>query len=166
MTSTLIAGPDGVRSVPHTVAELCSEDIVMLASGTSWQVAWELQMLGPFASCGLLDGAAIRHVTVPAMVASALKRSSRPPAALVPSDYDRIPVFASSLSVTAAAALVASTGWALAVVMDHEPRVITARAVFRALVEAEPAEPTRDVWAALRSRSTYPSIGDLADEGR
>ena len=68
--------------------------------------------------------------------------------------------------MTAAAALVASTGWALAVVMDHEPRVITARAVFRALVEAEPAEPTRDVWAALRSRSTHPSIGDLADEGR
>ena len=99
MTSTLIADPGSLREVPHTVGGLPAEDIVMLASGTSWRVAWELQMAGPFASCGLLDGTSIRLVTVSAMVASALKRSSRPTAALVPSDYDRLPVFASALPI-------------------------------------------------------------------
>ena len=34
MTSTLIDRPDDLRRVPHTVAELPAEDIVMLASGT------------------------------------------------------------------------------------------------------------------------------------
>lgn len=162
MSSTLTSRADVERRVPHTVAEVAAEDIVMLPSGTPWQVAWELQMLGPFASCGLLDGTAIRHVTVPAMVASALKRSSRPPAALVPSDYERLQVFAGELSVASAAALVASTGWSLAVVMDREPRVITARSVFRALVEATPTSAP-DAWAALRSRSMHPGMGCPAD---
>lgn len=163
MTSTLIAHPVGVRDVPHTVAGLPAEDIVMLASGTPWHVAWELQMAGPFASCGLLDGTSIRLVTVSAMVASALKRSSRPTAVLVPSDYDRLPVFAGELPIAAAATLVASTGWSLAVVMDLEPRVITARAVFRALVETASATDGPDMWSALRSRSLHPTIGDLPD---
>ncbi|MDO8390585.1 MAG: hypothetical protein Q7V57_08860 [Actinomycetota bacterium] len=156
MTTTLIATTGTTPAVPRTVAGLPAEDIVLLASGTPWQVAWELQMLGPFASCGLLDGAAVRHVTVPTMVASALKRSSRPPAALVPSDYERMPVFGPELPISAAAALVASTGWSLAVVMDHEPRVITARTVFRALVDATPYAAERDVWSALRSRAMHP----------
>ena len=136
----------------------------MLASGTSWRVAWELQMAGPFASCGLLDGTSIRLVTVSAMVASALKRSSRPTAALVPSDYDRLPVFASALPIAAAATLVASTGWSLAVVMDLEPRVITSRAVFRALVETIPSTNGRDMWSALRSRSMHPGCATPPDE--
>ena len=40
MTSTLIADPGSLREVPHTVGGLPAEDIVMLASGTSWRVAW------------------------------------------------------------------------------------------------------------------------------
>ncbi|MEI7546899.1 MAG: hypothetical protein WCK21_02405 [Actinomycetota bacterium] len=158
MTETLRFESASARQTPRTIAGLPSEDIVVLQSGTPWQVAWELQMLGPFASCGLLDGESIRHVTVPAMVSSAVTRSLRPQAALVPSDYARVPVFAAEMTLFDAASLVASTGWELAVVMDHEPRVITARSVFRALIEASPAHTGtpaahRDVWAALRAGS-------------
>ena len=117
-----------------TVAALPSEDIVVLASGTPWQVPWELMMLGPFVSCGLLDGAMVRHVTVPAMVASAVLRSSTLDTALVASDYTSIPVFAAEMPLLDAAVLVAETGWDLAVVMAREPRVITARSVYRALL--------------------------------
>ena len=164
MNSTLSAENHNKQALTHTVASLPSEDIVVLSAGTAWEVAWELQMLGPFASCGLLDGAAIRHVTVPSMVASALKRSSRPTAALVPNDYKRLPVFAAELTVAAAAGLVANSGWTLAVVMDREPRVITARSVFRALLEATPSSPEHDVWSALRSRAVHPTV--LLDTGR
>lgn len=163
MTITQSAGTEFVHHETGTIAGLPSEDIVVLASGTAWQVAWELQMLGPFASCGLMDGGSIRHVTVPMMVASALKRSSRPAAALVPSDYERLPVFCGAMSVAHAAALVAATDWSIAVVMDREPRAITARTVFRALLEATPTSPERDVWAALRSRPVHPTALDALD---
>ena len=123
------------RALGPTVAMLPAEDVVVLQSGTPWRVSWELLMLGPFASCGLLDGTAIRHVTVPRMIRSAITRSTRPQAALVPSDYERLPVFAGGVTVAAAALLVADTGWDLAVVMDTEPRVISARSVFRALTD-------------------------------
>jgi hypothetical protein len=117
-----------------TVAGLPSEDVVVLSSGTLWHVPWELMMLGPFVSCGLLDGEVIRHVTVPAMVASATRRSSSHDAVLIASDYPKLPVFAGEMPLLAAAVLVAKTGWDLAVVMDNEPRLITARSVYRALV--------------------------------
>jgi hypothetical protein len=118
----------------RTVADLPSEGVVVLASGTLWQVPWELMMLGPFTSCGLLDGEFIRHVTVPAMVASAVRQSACPGGVLAPSDYPKLPVFAADMRVVDAALLVVETGWDLAVVMDREPRVITARTVYRALV--------------------------------
>ena len=117
-----------------TVAGLPSEDIVVLASGTLWQVPWELMMLGPFVSCGLLDGTMIRHVTVPAMVASAVRQGSTPDNVLLPCDYKPMPVFAAEMPLLDAAVLVAEAGWELAVVMAGEPRVITARSVYRALV--------------------------------
>ncbi len=131
-----------------TVAGLPSEDIVVLASGTLWHVPWELMMLGPFASCGLLDGTMIRHVTVPAMVASALRQGSTPDDELAPCDFTPLPVFAAEMPLLEAAVLVAEAGWELAVVMDGEPRVITARSVFRALVgtgtlSVAPASTTR-----------------------
>jgi hypothetical protein len=117
-----------------TVAGLPSEDIVVLAAGTSWRVPWELMMLGPFASCGLIDGTVIRHVTVPTMVASAARRCSPPDTVLRACDYPSMPLFAAEMPLLDAAVLVVETGWDLAVVMAREPRVITARSVYRALV--------------------------------
>jgi hypothetical protein len=124
------------------VAGLPGEDIVVLAAGTRWQVSWELMMLGPFASCGLLDGEVIRHVTVPSMVSSAVRRGSGPDAALTPSDYATMPAFAPEMRLLDAAVMVVETGWDLAVVMDREPRVITARSVYRALLGAGTARST------------------------
>lgn len=126
--------PAMVVTAGLTVGGLAAEDIVILSSTTAWQVPWELMMLGPFVSCGLLDGEQIRHVTVPAMVASALRRGSTPDATLVPTDYRRLPVFAPEMPLLDAAALVAETEWDLAVVMAPEPRVVTARSVYRALL--------------------------------
>lgn len=117
-----------------TVGDLPAEDIVVLASSTLWQVPWELMMLGPFVSCGLLDGKVIRHVTVPAMVASAVRHGSSPDAVLAPSDYPKLPVFDAQMQVLEAAVSVLESGWDLAVVMHREPRLITARSVYRALV--------------------------------
>jgi hypothetical protein len=122
-----------------TVATLPSEDIVVLASGTLWRVAWELMTFGPFASCGLLDGELIRHVTVPAMVASAVRRSSNTEGVLLAIDYPPLPVFAAEMRLIDAAVLVVETEWDLAVVMDREPRVITARSVYRALIGTDRA---------------------------
>jgi hypothetical protein len=82
----------------------------------------------------LLDGAVVRHVTVPAMVASAVLRSSTLDTPLAASDYSSMPVFAAEMPLLDAAVLVAETGWDLAVVMAREPRVITARSVYRALL--------------------------------
>jgi hypothetical protein len=117
-----------------TVSALPTEDIVVLASGTPWHVPWELMMVGPFVSCGLLDGRLIRHVTVPTMIASAVRQGSAPDAALVPADYRALPVFPAEMPVLDAAASVVESGWDLAIVMADEPRVITARSVYRALV--------------------------------
>jgi len=126
-------GADAATTVP-TVGSLPCEDIVVVAPGTLWRVPWELMMLGPFVSCGLLDGPHIRHVTVPALVTSATRRGTAPSAPLVAEDYVPLPVFAADTPLLDAAALVAGTAWDLAVVMDREPRVITARSVYRALV--------------------------------
>jgi hypothetical protein len=117
-----------------TLARVPAEDVVLLPSGTAWQVPWELFMLGPFVGCGLLDGRVIRHVTVSAMVQSAVRRGTAPTAALVPADYVVLPVFAARMTVLDAALLVVDTGWELAVVMDDEPKVITARSVYRAVL--------------------------------
>ena len=125
-----------------TVAGLPAEDGVILPSDTSWIVPWQLMMLGPFVSCGLVDGEVIRHVTVPSMVASAVRRGSTPEAQLVGSDYPPMPVFAAEMPLLDAAMLVAETGWELAVVIDHEPRVITARSVYRALLGSAPVGAT------------------------
>ncbi len=129
-----------------TVAALPAEDIVVLASSTPWHVPWELMMMGPFVSCGLMDGGFIRHVTVPAMIASAVRQGSAPDALLVPGDYPTLPVFPSETPVLDAAASVVASGWDLAIVMADEPRVITARSVYRALV----------VPADVRGRSAAP----------
>ncbi len=122
------------------MAALPSEDVVVLASGTLWHVPWELMMIGPFVSCGLLDGEVIRHVTVPAMVASAVRSCSGPDAVLAPDDYPVLPVFDAEMRLSDAALSVIETGWDLAVVMDREPRLITARGVYRALVTAGAAK--------------------------
>ena len=137
-----MSGAPCQKAADMTVAALLSEDMVVLASGTPWHVPWELMMLGPFVGCGLLDGEVIRHVTVPAMVASAVRRCSTPDAALEPDDYSLLPVFAADMSVFDAAVLVVETGWSLAVVIDREPRLITARSVYRSLVR-----PKSDVLA-------------------
>ncbi len=91
-------------------------------------------MSGPFVSCGLLDGEVIRHLTVPAMLASAMRRRTTPDAVLVPCDYPPLPVFAAEMRLLDAATLIAEPGWDLAVVLAREPRVITARNVNRALL--------------------------------
>ena len=51
---------------PHGLSEVrvgsigeFSDDVVSLATGTPWQVPWELLMLGPFGSCVLHDNGAI-----------------------------------------------------------------------------------------------------------
>ncbi len=130
-----------------TVDLLPAEDIVILASGTQWQVPWELMMLGPFASCGLVDGQAIRHITVSSMMASAVRNGSTPEAALVPGDYPQLPVFAAAMTVFEAAVAVVETGWELAVVMDHDPRVITSRSVYCSLVS--PKMPSAPIASPL-----------------
>jgi len=141
---------------PMTVGGLPAEDVVVLASGTLWQVPWELMMLGPFVSCGLLDGEAIRHVTVPAMVASAVRHCSSPDAVLAACDYPKLPVFAGEMPLLDAAVLVVETGWDLAVVMDREPRLITARSVYRAMVGAGtmPSVPASLIRSCSRMSST------------
>jgi len=148
--------------VAITVADLPSEDIEILAPGTSWQVPWELMMLGPFASCALLDGARIRHITIPAMVASAVRRGSGPDAVLTPCDYPTLPVLAAGMQLFDAALSAMESGWDLAAVTDREPRVITARSVYRALVapvavHAVPASLLRSCFhtssASRRARS-------------
>jgi len=139
-----------------TVGGLVSEDIVILASSTIWEVPWELMLMGPFVSCGLLDGQHIRHVTVPAMVASAVRNRSTPSATLVADDYPRLPVFAAQMPLLDAAVLVAETGWELAVVMADEPRVVTARTVYRALlgpVTMQPARPHGGAACGLQPAS-------------
>ena len=143
-----------------TVAGLPSEDVVVLASGTLWHVPWELMMLGPFVSCGLLDGEVIRHVTVPAMVASAARHSSNPDAVLIASDYPQLPVFAGEMPLLDAAVLVVETGWDLAVVMDNEPRLITARSVYRALLGH--GATTSVPESLIRSGSHMASVGGQA----
>lgn len=121
----------------ETVGHLPTEDVVVLAAGTLWQVPWELTMLGPFASCVLLDGDAVRHVTVPTMMASAVRRATNPSTALAPGDYPELPVLAATMSMLDAAVSVLNTGWELAIVMADDVRVITARSVYRALVRSE-----------------------------
>jgi hypothetical protein len=130
------------RSEALTVSDLPMEDIAILPPGTVWQVPWELMMLGPFASCGLLDGNVVRYITVPAMVASALRCCFSNDAALVPADFASLPVFAPDMALLAAAVLVVETGWDLAVVMTHEPQVVTARSVYRALVGTDVVRET------------------------
>ena len=159
-------GDHAVPSVPSrrsravrsngTVAGLPAEDIVVLASGTAWLVPWELMRHGPFVSCVLLEDTVVRHITVPAMVASATRQlsvsetASRqwsvPETALTPSDYPSIPLLESTMSLLDAAALVAETGWELAVVMDHEQRVITARSVYRALIGVGGTRSAASEW--------------------
>jgi hypothetical protein len=117
-----------------TVGCLPAEDIVVLASRTTWQVPWELMMRGPFAGCGLLDGHTIRHITVPSMIASAARRLPTPGAILEPGDYPVLPVFSSDTSLFAAAVDIMETGWDLAIVLDDEPRAISALSVYRALL--------------------------------
>jgi hypothetical protein len=68
------------------------------------------------------------------MVQSAVRCGTAPTAALVPADYVVLPVFAARMKVLDAALLVVDTGWELAVVMDDEPKVITARSVYRAVL--------------------------------
>jgi hypothetical protein len=116
-----------------TLAGLPAEDVVVLASGTPWQVPWELIVLGPFVSCCLLDGEVIRHLTIPAMVASAVRRGTPAGPVLIPSDFAVLPVFTADTRLVDAAASVVLSGWDLAVVMADEPRLITARTVYRAL---------------------------------
>jgi len=148
--------PDGI-----TVADLPGEDIVVLASDTCWQLPWELMMLGPFLSCGLVDTTVIRHLTVPSMVASAVRRRSTPDARLVAEDYPALPVFAADMPLLDAAVLVAETGWDLAVVMLAEPRVITARNVYRALGRAGVASTlaSRSIGAAAVASVAVSSAG-------
>lgn len=140
-----------------TVASLPSEDVVVLASGTLWQVPWELMMLGPFASCGLRGGEGIRHVTVPAMVASAVRHRSSPDAVLAAFDYPKLPVFAGEMPLLDAAVLVVESGWDLAVVMDREPRLITARSVYRALVGSGAVTSAAASWIRSCSRKSFAS---------
>jgi hypothetical protein len=150
-----------------TVALLPAEDIVILPSDTVWQVPWELMMLGPFASCGLIDGRQIRHVTVSLMMASAVRHGTTPAATLIPSDYPQLPVFASEMTVFEAAVAVVETGWELAVVMDQDPRVITARSVYCSLVAPKttsssvvsPQVCTRPISARLRNHYEHTSFG-------
>ena len=146
-----------LRPPVETVQGLPSEDIVILASGTSWQVPWELMILGPFRSCGLLDGTVIRHVTVPAMVASAVRRGSSPDAALHPCDYPKLPAFAPDLRLLDAAVLVVETGWELAVVMASDPGVITARSVYRALAGSAAVSSAPE--SVVRSCVRLPAAG-------
>ncbi len=145
---------------PATVSLLPAEDIAILAPDTLWKVPWELMMLGPFVSCGLIDGQQIRHITVSSMMASAVRNGSPPDAALVASDYSPLPVFAAEMTVFEAAVAVVETGWELAVVMDADPRVITARSVYCSLVSPKTVNvPVAPIPLCTRSwprgRSSY-----------
>jgi hypothetical protein len=129
-----------------TVGDLAREDIAILATGTLWRVPWELMMLGPFLSCGLLDGVEVRHLTVPTMVASAVRRRLTPETVLAPDDFPRLPIVSPDLLLSGAALSIVEHGWELAVVFDHDPlrnessaSMITARAVYRALVNSSDA---------------------------
>ena len=116
------------------LADLPGEDAVVLPAGTPWQVPWELLILGPFTSCVLNTSGEMRHVTAGAMVRAALRISSTPSVSLQPDDYELLPSFEPETPLFDAARSIVETGWNLAVVRTHEPKLVTSRAVFRSLL--------------------------------
>ena len=116
------------------LAHIVAEEVVVLSLGTAWQIPWELLMLGPFAECILDDGDHLRHVTAGALLCSAARRATPPDSPLEAGDYQPLLRFASDMSLLDAARLIVETGWDRAIVMDPLPKMITPRAVLRALL--------------------------------
>ena len=117
------------------LAPVPAEEVVVLDSGTAWQIPWELLMLGPFAECVLDDGGQMRLVTAAALLCSAARRASPPDSPLVAVDYQPLPSFASDMTLLEAARLIVETGWDRAIVMDPLPRIVTPRSVLRSLLD-------------------------------
>ena len=143
--------PNGSSGVRVGSIAAFSDDVVSLATGTPWQVPWELLMLGPFGSCVLHDNGLFRHVTALAMVRSAMHRLSKPDDPLFPSDYEILPSFSPEVALIDAARSAMETGWNVAVVRARELRMITADAVFRGLVRSE-VRSTRAVFDPIRQQ--------------
>jgi hypothetical protein len=116
------------------LSHVASEEVVVLAPGTAWQIPWELLMLGPFSECVLDDRGQMRHVTAGALLASAARHSSPPDSPLLAEDYRPLPTFAPDMTLMDAARLIVETGWDHAILTDPQPRMITPRSVLRSLV--------------------------------
>ena len=126
-----------------TLASVPAEDVAALPAGTAWRVPWELLMLGPFQSCILADGNEMRHVTAAALVRSALLHHALPEAPLHAEHYATLRVFSPETTLDEAARLVVESGWEVAIVNDVEARLITARTVFRALLQSPSGDDKR-----------------------
>jgi hypothetical protein len=118
------------------LAHLPAEDVVTLPKGTPWRVPWELLMLGPFQSCVLSDGDAMRHITAAALVRSAVHRSSVPEEPLHADDYSSLLVYPPDTTLVDAARFVVETGWEVAIVGDVDARLLSSRSLFRALLQS------------------------------
>ena len=143
---------------PHGLSEVrvgsigeFSDDVVSLATGTPWQVPWELLMLGPFGSCVLHDNGLFRHVTALAMARSAMHRLSKPDDPLCPFDYEILPSFSPEVALIDAARSAMESGWNVAVVRARELRMITADEVFRGLVRSE-VRPAQAMFDPIRQQ--------------
>jgi hypothetical protein len=118
------------------VLEASGNDVAVVPIGSSWRVPWELLILGPIASCVLADGRGARHITAGALMRSAAKWGSGPDEILHPEDYEPLPIFGPATTLFEAAMLSIEVGWEFAVVNDTEPRLVTPRSIYRALLSS------------------------------
>ena len=118
-----------------TLADVATDDVVVLPAGTAWQVAWDLMILGPFQECLLKDGRGYRYLTPGEMFRSVLRRRTRDDQPLRPDDFHRLDTLAATLTLGQAAHLLTDKQWDVAVVIGEEPRLLTARTLIRAIAD-------------------------------
>jgi hypothetical protein len=148
------------RGEPYPFAS--TDDTVVIPIGSTWRVPWELLMLGPFASCVLADGYQARHVTAGALMRSAAKRSSGPDELLYAEDYEPLPIFGPTTTLFEAAILSIEAGWEFAVVNEPQPRLVTPRSVFWALLRSPGSATLAE--AAFASHRSSRSMASRATE--
>ena len=112
---------------------LIGEDTATLDRTTSWRVAWDLLMVGPFTSCLINDRGRIRHVTAVSLARAAAARADALDRPLHLPDFWVLPRFASTTPVPALARSVVEDGWEFVAVGETSPVLVSARTVLRAL---------------------------------
>jgi hypothetical protein len=113
--------------------DLIGEDTAVVNRTTSWRVAWELLMVGPFTSCLINDRGRIRHVTAASLARAAAVRTDAMDGPLHLPDFRMLPRFASTTPLPALARSVVEDGWEFVAIGERPPLLVSARTVFRAL---------------------------------